>query len=162
MSALNSSSLSSTACLSQLVSNIRPAQTLGVFHIWSHVCPLCNAEKCTIHHVLCHCNFLLQNKRHTWWHGSVLSLIPSVLPAHIAEINKSNYVSLLTFISQSWERPHIVIWSPLKRRSIIVELTCPDKEGIENARSEKKQNIFRLFQRYSDNRNTQLTSWQLQ
>ena len=76
-----------TACLSQLVSNSGPAQTLGIFQ---RLC-LSTLQQRKMHHshALCHCSFSLRNKRYTWWHNSVLSLIALVLSAHIAEINKS-------------------------------------------------------------------------
>ena len=177
-----------------LLASVNWLATPDLLKLWGFskdsVCPLCNAEKCTIHHVLCHCNFSLQNKRYTWRHDSVLSLIASVLSAHIAEINnsvpkensqqisfikanehqgsshkKSQLPSLLdkandwtilidlpganyVFPSDIYctgERPDIVIWSPSKKKSIIVELTCPAEEGIENAKIRKETKYLPLI-----------------
>ena len=153
-------------------------------------CPLCNEEKCTIHHILCHCNFSLQNKRYSWRHDSVLSSIASFLSSHIEETNKStprenlhripfikanekkkmpgmksqqdslldkandwkllvdlpgnNYVFPIDIYCTE-ERPDIVIWSPSKKMTIIIELTCPAEEGIENAKLRKETKYLPLI-----------------
>ena len=45
----------------------------------------------------------------------------------------SNYV-FPSDIYCTGERPGIVIWSPGEKKIVIVELTCPAKESIENAK----------------------------
>ena len=54
----------------------------------SAACPLCNAEKCTMHHILSNCAFAFEGQRYTWRHDSILLHIESFLKNHIQRINK--------------------------------------------------------------------------
>ena len=66
--------------------------TPNLLKLWglstSAACPLCNAEKCTMHHILSNCAFALEGQRYTWRHDSVLLHIESFLKNHIQRINK--------------------------------------------------------------------------
>ena len=47
------------------------------------------------------------------------------------------------------ERPDIIIWSPSRKKVILIELTCPAEEGIANARSRKLLRYNNLVEQIS-------------
>jgi hypothetical protein len=51
-------------------------------------CTLCSEPKCTLHHIISHCQFSLHSKRYIWRHDSILSHIKQILGDYIAQINK--------------------------------------------------------------------------
>ena len=61
-------------------------------HLWGYKshseCCLCGNSKCTLHHILSGCTFSLEQKRFTWRHDSILSLINKCLQAHIQTRNQ--------------------------------------------------------------------------
>ena len=65
--------------------------TPNLLKLWglttSATCPLCNAEKCTMHHILSNCAFALEGQRYTWRHDSVLLHIQSFFKKHIQRMN---------------------------------------------------------------------------
>ena len=48
------------------------------------------------------------------------------------------------------ERPDIIIWSPSRKKVILIELTCPAEEGIANARSRKLLRYANLVEQISN------------
>ena len=48
------------------------------------------------------------------------------------------------------ERPDIIIWSPSRKKVILIELTCPAEEGIANARSRKLLRYNDLVEQISE------------
>lgn len=44
------------------------------------------------------------------------------------------------------ERPDLVLWSPSLKRVVLLELTCPAEEGIDNARIRKKKRYNDLLE----------------
>ena len=63
-----------------------------LMHLWGYksntLCYLCGAQKCTLHHILSGCSFALKDKRFTWRHDSILSLINQALNEHVETINQ--------------------------------------------------------------------------
>ena len=62
--------------------------------LWGYVheatCPLCSADNCTLHHLLVHCNFALEQGRFTWRHDSVLLDIEQALIKLVKSYNGKN------------------------------------------------------------------------
>jgi len=65
-------------------------------------CCLCGASKCTLHHILSGCKFALEQKRFTWRHDSILSLIKQALQHHLQTMDQqqqaSNKPTLMRFV----------------------------------------------------------------
>jgi hypothetical protein len=63
-----------------------------MLQLWGYIpsarCVICEAEKCTLHHVLVNCKFALEQGRYTWRHDSVLLNIEKALTALIPGFNK--------------------------------------------------------------------------
>ena len=59
-----------------------------------------------------------------WKIGADFDLMPFCFPAEICGTS---------------QRPDMVIWSPLAKTVILIELTCPAEEGIENAANRKQE-----------------------
>ena len=53
-------------------------------------CTLCAEPKCTLHHIISHCQFSLQSKRYTWRHDSVLLSIKQAMEEHLSAVNKES------------------------------------------------------------------------
>jgi Reverse transcriptase (RNA-dependent DNA polymerase) len=70
-----------------LLSSVNWLPCPALLKLWSvsdtAQCCLCNAAKCTMHHILSNCPFALQNHRYSWRHDSVLSHITPVLDQHL-------------------------------------------------------------------------------
>ena len=177
-----------------LNAQINSVRTPDMLKLWGYTnsaaCVLCNADQCTLHHLLANCPFALNQGRYTWRHDSVLqdierallTLVPafnSKKPSCFAEIAKKDFKAsfvragerrkpkannsqkrrcLLEF-ANDWKlqvdfkdrklvfppaicptalRPDGVLWSPLSRTVILLELTCPAEEGIEAAQIRKE------------------------
>lgn len=94
-----------------LNASVNWVRTPDLLHLWQYkktcYCCLCGHEKCTLHHILSECNFSLQDKRFTWRHDSVLSLIHKALIAHTESINnmqlKPTKPTLITFVKAGSE-----------------------------------------------------------
>jgi hypothetical protein len=52
------------------------------YHTSAH-CPLCDADNCTLHHILVNCNTALNQRRYNWRHDSVLFELQSAISSHI-------------------------------------------------------------------------------
>ena len=67
-------------------------------------------KKCTLHHILSHCSFSLNDKRFTWRHDSVLALIFYTLMEHIEAHNKSQKTfdkpDLIQFVKAGFNKTH--------------------------------------------------------
>ena len=61
-------------------------------------CCLCGAPNCTLHHILSNCSTALTQKRFTWRHDSVLSVIYQALNCHIQTTNLNQQASKPAFI----------------------------------------------------------------
>ena len=74
-----------------LNASVNWVRTPDLLNLWHYkktcFCVLCGAEKCTLHHILSECPFSLKDKRFTWRHDSVLSLIGQTLSLHVEYIN---------------------------------------------------------------------------
>ena len=79
-----------------LNSSVNWVRTPDLLHLWGYKkscsCCLCGAEKCTLHHILSNCIFSLNDKRFTWRHDSVLSLIYSAFKEHIESLHNTRVV----------------------------------------------------------------------
>ena len=87
-----------------LNASVNWVRTPDLLSLWQYkktcYCCLCGAEKCTLHHILSECNFSLQDKRFTWRHDSVLSLISKALQTQLEFINSTqNFCSKPAFIN---------------------------------------------------------------
>jgi Reverse transcriptase (RNA-dependent DNA polymerase) len=75
-----------------LAASVNWVRTPDLMHLWgyksSEYCCLCGAQKCTLHHILAGCTFALKDKRFTWRHDSILSLINQALIEHVESINQ--------------------------------------------------------------------------
>ena len=95
-------------------SSVNWVRTPDLLHLWgykkSSCCCLCGAEKCTLHHILSHCSFSLNDKRFTWRHDSVLALIFYTLMEHIEAHNKSQKTfdkpDLIQFVKAGFNKTH--------------------------------------------------------
>jgi len=58
-------------------------------------CVLCDAEKCSLHHILVHCKYSLDQGRYNWRHDSVLLNIESALTDLISNFNQKTPVSVI-------------------------------------------------------------------
>jgi len=72
-------------------------------------CPLCGADRCTLHHILVGCSTALEQKRYIWRHDSVLSNIAVALQSHVQQLNQSAPSSTKPpHISRSFYSHHIL------------------------------------------------------
>jgi len=89
-----------------LNSYINSLPTPTLLRLWQKIkvatCPLCQAPKCTLMHILSMCNVALKQKRFSWRHDSVLVTLEPTLQKHIAAHNESKKVAasrkLIAFI----------------------------------------------------------------
>jgi len=82
--------------LNALINSVRTPDMLKLWgYSESAACPLCDAENCTLHHVLVNCPYALNQKRYTWRHDSVLSNIEIALSQILHEFNSKNPSSLV-------------------------------------------------------------------
>ena len=74
-----------------LHASINWIKTPELLNLWgytnSSACRLCQAEKCTLHHILSNCPVALTSKRYTWRHDSVLLHIQKALEILITDSN---------------------------------------------------------------------------
>jgi hypothetical protein len=74
-----------------LNASVNWVRTPDLLNLWNYkkscFCILCGAQKCTLHHILSECSYSLNDKRFTWRHDSVLSLIWQALCPHIEHTN---------------------------------------------------------------------------
>lgn len=67
--------------------------TPALMQLWGYkshsTCSLCGVLKCTLHHILSNCSFALEQKRYTWRHDSILSLISNCLKSHVQKRNQN-------------------------------------------------------------------------
>ena len=102
-------------------------------------CLLCGVKE-TLHHVLNHCNHLLQAGAYTWRHNSILHHIAPHIsakyPAASVLVDLPGSTYRLPFHCDTAWRPDIVVLHP--DCSIdFVELTCPFEPNISSAHSRK-------------------------
>jgi hypothetical protein len=90
-----------------LNAQINSLRTPDMLHLWYDIpsasCPLCNAEKCTTHHVLANCPTALEGGRYTWRHDSVLINIEHALAGLIAVANKRKVVDAAADCKKSFQ-----------------------------------------------------------
>ena len=77
-------------------------------------CVLCQAEQCTLHHMLSGCSTALRQKRYTWRHDSVLAHIEAVLRPHVE--NTEGKEERLPPISKSFVKAGEVRSTTTRRR----------------------------------------------
>ena len=79
-------------------SSVNWVRTPDLLHLWGYkkscCCVLCGAEKCTLHHILSNCSFSLTDKRFTWRHDSVLSLIYFAFKEHIESLHNARLIAI--------------------------------------------------------------------
>jgi zinc-binding in reverse transcriptase len=75
-----------------LNAQINSVKTPAMLKLWGYTetshCPLCSQPKCTLHHILVHCDVALKQGRFTWRHDSVLSNIEHALKKLVEETNQ--------------------------------------------------------------------------
>ena len=70
--------------LNASVNWVKTPQLLRLWgYTYSGLCVLCNAPKCTLHHIISGCPIALASGRFTWWHDSVLAHIENSIRTHI-------------------------------------------------------------------------------
>ena len=113
-----------------LHASINWVKTPELLNLWgytnSSACCLCQAEKCTLHHILSNCPVALTSKRYTWRHDSVLLHIQKALEILITDSNSKKetptphisqcFVKAGSKITKSSKKPKLVA-SALKRAS---------------------------------------------
>ena len=76
-----------------LNSYINCLPTPNLLKLWKYkddaACPLCQAPKCTLMHILSMCNVALKQLRYSWRHDSVLFTLQPALRKHIEAHNES-------------------------------------------------------------------------
>ena len=85
-----------------LAASVNWVRTPDLMKLWgykkSSSCCLCGAPNCTLHHILSNCSTALTQKRFTWRHDSVLSVIYQALNCHIQTTNLNQQASKPAFI----------------------------------------------------------------
>ena len=89
-----------------LSASVNWARTPDLLHLWGYknnsTCCLCGVTKCTLHHILSACTFALEQKRFSWRHDSILSLINKTLQQYIQTVNQKqqafNRTALIQFV----------------------------------------------------------------
>ena len=80
-----------------LAASVNWVRTPDLLQLWGYkknsYCCLCGASKCTLHHILSACIFSLEQKRFTWRHDSILSVINQTLQEHVQTTNQNQQVS---------------------------------------------------------------------
>ena len=66
----------------------------------------------------------------------------------LVDLPDSNYVFPPEIYSTN-ERPDIIIWSPKLKTVILLELTCPEEEGIQAAKIRKQSRYMPLMDNIS-------------
>ena len=107
-----------------LNAQINSVRTPDMLHLWGYIpsarCVICDAEKCTLHHVLVNCKFALEQGRYTWRHDSVLINIEKALsdlipgfnrrkPSTFAEITRKSFQSC--FVREGQKKPAETYWA---------------------------------------------------
>ena len=90
-----------------LNAQINSLRTPDMLHLWyglpSAACVLCDAQNCTLHHVLVKCVKSLSDGRYTWRHDSVLINIEHALANLIASANKRKVLNVMDQAKKSFE-----------------------------------------------------------
>jgi len=89
--------------LNAQINSANPRHVEVVGYSESAVCPLCDADPCTLHHILVNCEFALEQKRYNWRHDSVLANIEVALSKLLREFNSKRPVSLVNATKQSFK-----------------------------------------------------------
>jgi hypothetical protein len=91
-----------------LHASVNWVRTPDLLKLWSLVpdasCRLCDASRCTIHHILVGCKFALHDTRYSWRHDSVLRSIQISLCQHIEDRNSTRSTSHVPTIMSSFVR----------------------------------------------------------
>ena len=109
-------------------------------------CNLCSKKE-TLHHVLNHCQVMLEQGRYTWRHNSVLRIIHDTLreiadPSWVfyCDLTGTTKVAGTTIppdILATQQRPDLVLINRVSKKIIIIELTIPFEQNIRNAHDRK-------------------------
>jgi hypothetical protein len=90
-----------------LNAQINSVRTPDMLKLWGYsesaVCPLCDADPCTLHHILVNCDYALKQKRYNWRHDSVLANIEVALEKLLLGFNSKRPVSLVNATKQSFK-----------------------------------------------------------
>jgi len=90
-----------------LNAQINSVRTPDMLKLWGYsesaVCPLCDTDPCTLHHILVNCDYALNQKRYNWRHDSVLANIEVALLKLLNGFNSKRPVSLVNATKQSFK-----------------------------------------------------------
>lgn len=118
-----------------LHSSINWIKTPDLMFLWSKSltanCPLCSHKVCSIHHIISSCSFALEDKRYTWRHDSVLSVMASEILPYVNEFNKSNRPNKIPHITQSFVKSG--------KKSFVKKTPCARRSFLEGASDWKVQ-----------------------
>ena len=99
-----------------LSASVNWVRTPVLLQLWGYKnnssCCLCGVTKCTLHHILSACTFALEQKRFSWRHDSILSLINKTLQQYIQTVNQKQ---------QAFNRPTLIQFVKAGHQTISVK-----------------------------------------
>ena len=94
-------------CRSQRSTQLNSLRTPDMLHLWFGLppaaCALCDAQNCTLHHVLANCQKSLTDGRYNWRHDSVLINIEHALSDLLAAANKRKITNATVEAKKAFE-----------------------------------------------------------
>ncbi|VDI54010.1 Hypothetical predicted protein [Mytilus galloprovincialis] len=136
-------------------------------------CVLCG-KPANLEHILSSCSSALKDGRYTWRHDKVLGTLADTLERNIKKPRKNKEgLTFVNFVKEGEkgqkkkvegsglliavtnQRPDIVIWSASTKQAILLELTVPWEERIEDA-NERKRLKYKI---YLQNVETMMDGW---
>ena len=122
-------------------------------------CTLCQNGQ-TIQHVLSFCKPALVSGRFTWRHNTVLkpvadyvrSLLPPSVIIHVDDLPEYKYDQpFLHTVHTTTLRPDIVLVEAKSKTFVMIELSCPDDENMNQRRTFKQKKYEPLVQNATAN-----------
>jgi len=122
-------------------------------------CPLCQNGQ-TIQHVLSFCKPALVSGRFTWRHNTVLkpiadyvrALLPPSVIIHVDDLPEYKYDQpFLHTVHTTTLRPDIVLVEAKSKTFVMIELSCPDDENMNQRRTFKQKKYEPLVQNATAN-----------
>ncbi|KAL0217889.1 hypothetical protein RCL1_008738 [Eukaryota sp. TZLM3-RCL] len=127
--------------------------------IVSSQCLLCGHDNATLCHVLCYCDFILNNglfNRPKWRHDRVLTLLIDLINPFLKEFqlycdlpNHQQYYESLPLVNGDL-RPDIILING--NNLIIGELTCPMESSLSSRHQEKESKYYHLSSLFHNQR----------
>ncbi|KAL0213491.1 hypothetical protein RCL1_007117 [Eukaryota sp. TZLM3-RCL] len=123
--------------------------------IVSSHCMLCGNKNATLGHVLCYCDFILNNgvfNRPKWRHDQVLSSLIEITIPFLGDFEllcdfpgHPNHYQSLPFVNGTLRSDLLLL---VDKRVIIGELTCPMESSFTSRHCEKEQKYLHLTSLY--------------